>query len=76
VSAAGGDAPDRADPDDPLGQDEIETLQAELRQALQHQRAALEHMAETQAELRRLMDRARGLLDAERVDPEAESAPE
>jgi hypothetical protein len=48
--------------DDPIVQDEMETLQAELREALQHQRAAVERMEETQAEVKALLERARKLL--------------
>jgi hypothetical protein len=47
---------------DPVGQSEVETLQAELREALQHQRAALERVQETQVEVEALMRRARDLL--------------
>ncbi|CAN5729245.1 hypothetical protein BH23GEM6_BH23GEM6_21570 [soil metagenome] len=43
-------------------QTEWETLQAELRSAVQHQRAAYEQMIETQQELERLMERAHHLL--------------
>ncbi len=48
---------------EPLGQGEIETLHAELRAALQHQRAAVERVKETQAEVEALMRRARELLN-------------
>jgi hypothetical protein len=48
---------------DPLGQEEIGTLEAELREALQHQRAAVERMRETQTEVETLLRRARELLE-------------
>jgi hypothetical protein len=47
---------------EPLEQDEDTTLEAELRQALQHQRAAIEQARETQAHLERLIALARVLL--------------
>lgn len=47
---------------DPLEQDEIRTLEAELRAALQHRNAAYEQMQETQRELDALLRRAQGLL--------------
>jgi hypothetical protein len=50
---------------DPLDQDDWETLQAELRSALQQRQAALERVAQTQAELEELMSRARSLLARE-----------
>jgi hypothetical protein len=43
-------------------QTEWETLQAEIRSAVQHQRAAYEQMIETQAEVEALLARARSLL--------------
>lgn len=46
----------------PREQSEWETLQAEIRSALQHQRAAYEQMIETQAEVEALLERARSLL--------------
>jgi hypothetical protein len=49
---------------EPLEQDEGMTLEAELRQALQHQRAALEHARETRSQLERLIARARMLLSS------------
>jgi hypothetical protein len=42
-----------------------ETMQAELRSALQHQRAAYQQMLETQRELELLMERAQHLLARE-----------
>jgi hypothetical protein len=69
----------------PLDQDDWETLEAELRSALQQRRAALERMQQTQAELEDLMRRARGVLARETTadDPEpggqsrpTESAPD
>jgi hypothetical protein len=53
-------------------QGEWETLQAELRSALQHQRAAYVRMVETQRELQRLMERARRLIS---TAEQARSAP-
>ena len=47
---------------EPLGQDEWDTLQAELRQALQLQRAAYEQMLEAQSALEEVTARARHLL--------------
>ena len=53
--------------DDPLEsiaeQGEIEALEAELRAALQQQRAAVERVQETQDEIATLMARARALLE-------------
>jgi hypothetical protein len=43
-------------------QGEWETLQAELRGALQHQRAAYARLVETQQDLQQLMERARRLI--------------
>jgi hypothetical protein len=48
---------------DPLDQDEMLTLEAELRQALQHRRAALEQLRETQHSLGELLKRASHLLE-------------
>jgi len=45
-----------------------ETMQAELRSALQHQRAAYQQMLETQRELERLMERAQHLLGGEATE--------
>lgn len=42
---------------------DLSALQAELRQALQHRRAALERVRETQAELEALIERARRALE-------------
>ena len=47
---------------DPLLQDEALTLEAELRQALQHRRAAQQKVEQTRAELDVLMERARDIL--------------
>jgi hypothetical protein len=47
---------------DPGKQSEWATLQAELRSAVQHQRAAYARLIETQREVQNLMDRARRLL--------------
>ena len=49
-------------PSDPLAQEELETLRAELRQALQLQRAAYEQMLEAQREVAELQARAQKLL--------------
>lgn len=46
----------------PHEQDDWTTLEAELRQAVQHQQAAYEQMRETQREVEALMARARELL--------------
>jgi hypothetical protein len=63
------------DPLDPLAQDEDLTLEAELRQALQHQRAAFEQAEETREEMRRLMERARNLLKRTRSAPSSSDFP-
>jgi hypothetical protein len=47
---------------DPLEQEELRTLEAELREALQHQRAAYERLVETQRAIEALTARARALL--------------
>jgi hypothetical protein len=52
-------APDKTEP---VEQSEIVTLEAELRAALQQQRAALERVQEAQAEVEALLRRARELL--------------
>jgi hypothetical protein len=52
----------------PVEESDIETLEAELRQALQHQRAAVERVQETQAEVESLMRRARSLLERAEAD--------
>jgi hypothetical protein len=49
---------------EPLEQDEGVTLEAELRQAMQHRRAAIEQARETQAQLESLIARARVLLNS------------
>jgi hypothetical protein len=46
----------------PPEQEELRTLEAELREALQHQRAAYERMVETQRAIDALTARARALL--------------
>jgi signal transduction histidine kinase len=46
----------------PLDQDELRTLEAELRQAVQCRRAAVEQLRETQHAFAELLARARGLL--------------
>ena len=51
-----------AEESEPVAQSEIETLEAELRAALQHQRAAVERVQEAQAEVEALIRRARKLL--------------
>jgi hypothetical protein len=48
---------------EPLSQDEVSTLRAELRQALQLQRAAYEQMLEAQSALEEVTARARHLLE-------------
>ena len=52
---------------------DLDTLDADLRRALQHQRAEYERVLETQRELEELIHRARALLaakaDATRVAP-------
>ena len=58
----------RPDDDEALAQSEIETLQAELRAALQHERAAVERVQETQREVEALMQRARALLGQSGAD--------
>jgi hypothetical protein len=47
---------------DPVGQSEIETLQAELRSAVQHRNAAYEQMQETQRAVHEVVLRAQALL--------------
>ena len=47
---------------DPLSQDESATLEAELRQALQHRDAELARAEEIRAELQQLMARAEAIL--------------
>lgn len=59
---------------DPIEQDDLATLEAELREALQHQRAAVARVQETQGEVQELMRRARELIG--RIEaPEDPSAP-
>ncbi len=47
----------------PSERDELVTLEADLRRALQHQHAEYERMLELQREIEDLMERARVLLD-------------
>jgi hypothetical protein len=47
----------------PLEQDEQTTLQAQLREALQHQRAALERFREAREDLEQVLERARQMAD-------------
>jgi hypothetical protein len=56
--------------DKPVSTD-AEALVAEMRSALQQQRAAYERMVETQREMEALLDRARDLLGRNR-NPEAD----
>lgn len=60
-------------PADPLAQGELETLHAELRQALQYQRAAYEQMLEAQREVVELQARAQRLLRMDGSDSLPES---
>jgi hypothetical protein len=53
---------DEVEPD-PIEQDDLATLEAELREALQHQRAAVARVQETQGKVQELMRRARQLLE-------------
>ena len=53
---------ERQGPDGPLGQGEIETLEAELREAIQHREAELQRMREAHAEMESALRRARALL--------------
>ena len=54
---------------EPLSQDERKTLEAELRQAMQLQRAAYEQMLEAQSALLEVAARARHLLEGASVAP-------
>ena len=56
---------DTAGPD-PAAQDDLVTLEAELRRAVQHQRAEMERAREAQEELSRLIERARAALERAR----------
>ena len=47
---------------DPLEQDEWSTLEAQLREALQHQRAAYEQLQERQRDVDEVMARARARI--------------
>jgi hypothetical protein len=49
-------------PVDPKEVAELDGLEAELREAIQHRRAALERVRETQAEVERLIERAKRLI--------------
>lgn len=51
------------------------TLEAELRSAIQHRRAACERLQETQHELRTLLQRARALLERSAARPHAAAPP-
>lgn len=44
-------------------EDELRTLEADLRRALQHQHAEYERVRETQRDIEALMERARALLE-------------
>jgi hypothetical protein len=55
---------------EPSGPEDWATLEAGLREAIQHRRAALERVRETQAELEALIERARRLLAAGAEPPE------
>ena len=55
-------------PDSGTGDDMV-TLEAELRRALQHQRAEMERAREAQEEVSRLIERARAALDRAREGP-------
>ena len=59
---------------DPTAQDELVTLEAELRRALQHQRAEMERAREAQEEVARLVERARGALERVRQEQAAVAA--
>ena len=61
---------------EPLEQDEGVTLDAELRRAIQHRRAAQERAAETREELRLLLERAREILEGASGHPSQPSASE
>ena len=50
----------------PLHQDDIDTLEAELRRAVQHRDAAQAQAMEAGRELQRVMNRAEELLDRAR----------
>lgn len=47
----------------PLDQSELDTLEAELRQAMQHREAALQRASEAGKELEETIERARAMLD-------------
>ena len=57
----------------PSPEDELRTLEADLRRALQHQHAEYERVRETQREIETLLERARALL-AEAENAEAPDA--
>ena len=52
----------------PSPEEELETLEADLRRALQHQHAEYERVRETHREIEGLIERARALLE-EKGDP-------
>ena len=57
---------------EPEEAEELVGLEAELREAIQHRRAALARVRETQVELEQLIERAKRLLEGEekeRGDP-------
>ena len=57
--------------------DDLRTLEADLRRALQHQRAEYERMLEMQREIESLMERARTLLENKGAErPRSETPPE
>lgn len=60
---------------EPLAQDEWNTLQAELRQAVQLQRAAYEQMLEAQSALEKVTARARHLLEGAPDAPDPTDPP-
>ena len=50
-------------------EDDLRTLEADLRRALQHQHAEYERIREMQREIESLMERARALLDEKTRQP-------
>ena len=56
----------KGEPLDPLHQDDVAALEAELRRAIQHRDAAQRHAMEAELELQRVMMRAREVLNATR----------
>lgn len=61
---------------EPFAQEDAATLEAELRQALQHQRAAQQRAEETREEMRLLMERARELLNRTKRRPTSDPSAE